>query len=167
MTYPVPAIGTRLTADFLTSMLPISARKSSTSTRISTITNSADTELVLAVEANAVYTFNFMFRFDGPTTADVRFAWTFPTGTTGTYVAYVLTDTATGDTNDRNFTLDLGTTGVSGTLGVGTDNCVGGVGSFITSATSGSFTMTWAQFASIATACSLKANSYVQAKRIG
>lgn len=167
MTYPVPAIGTRLTADFLTSMLQISAKKTGTTARTSTVVVSADPDLVCTVEASAVYSMFYMIRYDADTAGDLRYNFTGPTGTTGSYSASALNSTLSAEASDVNFMRDMGTITLAGGLGAGTDAAAFGNGLFTTSSTAGSWSLVWAQGTSSATATNLKANSFMQIKRIG
>lgn len=174
MTYPVTAIGTRLTADFLNSMLPITARKTGTTSRASTIVPAADPDLFLAVEANAVYEFRLIAYYIALNGANggISIAFTVPTGATGA-ISFGAHD---GGASTASFNQDQ--QGGTGTI-TATVNMAGSTspnvnasvlqGLLVTSSTSGNFTVTWSQLttgAGSATATVMQANSYLTAKRI-
>ena len=83
--YPRPRAGQKLTGAFLESMLPRMARKTSDSTYTST-TVANDSELVIALEANAIYEMNGII-FCNNTTADsdIVIDYDAPVGTDGTW----------------------------------------------------------------------------------
>lgn len=171
-TYPTVAIGQRLTANFLTSFLPQTARKTATTTRTSTVTTSADPELTLPVEASASYELQFMLKYDAAGViasgaGGIRWVWTVPVGTTGDYGVADLSINGTGVTGDEMRGVSLTT--VTGANGANAAALVAviGTGTFSTSTTAGSVVLSWAQWISSATATNLQANSYMKLTRIG
>jgi hypothetical protein len=170
MTYPVPAVGTRLTADFLTSMLEISVRKAGSTSRASTTVTTADPELVLTVEANAIYSFVCGFWFTaltGASSGGISVTMTGPVGATGDFaISGKDTTTSVGNNNDQQFYAALASNFNLGSI-VTNPNGTIMVGTVAIGATSGSLTFTWAQRTSSATATVLLSGSYMQIKRIG
>lgn len=168
MTYPVPAVGTRLTADFLTSMLEISARKTGSTARTSTTVLANDPDLTLAVEANAVYEIRMGLKFTGAVAGGLSFAFSMPAGAAGdTMVSAPRSGGAGGFNEDQMLASTM-----SGT--VGTDAITGGLaggvillGTFTTSGTAGNVALQWAQRVSNGTATTMLAGSYLMFKRIG
>lgn len=68
--------------------VPISARRTTDSTAVNNSTSLVnDTQLAVAVTANAVYHFEARIRYSSNSTANIKLAWTFPTGLTMDYEA--------------------------------------------------------------------------------
>lgn len=170
MTYPVPAVGTRLTADFLASMLEVSARKGSATSRTSTTVQAADPDLVVAVDANAVYELVGAIHYTaltGASSGGITFGWTLPAGASGDIV-YSGKDTTTSVGNNNDQTLSAAMSGTASFGALASGNTGFSIsGTFITSGTAGSLTFTWAQRTSSVTATTVQANSYIKIKRIG
>lgn len=166
--YPVLAVGQRFTADVVASMLPIQARKTSASTRTSTTSSSADSELVITLEANAVYKFVFYLKYDGATGGDIRWNWVGPSGMLGDYaLSAVSVAAAAATTEDLAINYSMSATGGAGGLGAGTACGAQATGTITTAAAAGTLTFTWAQFTSSGTATTLQAGSYIECTRIG
>lgn len=170
MTYPVPAIGSRLTADFLTSMLPISARKASSTSRTTTTVVAVDPELSVAVEANAVYSAKLGIWFTaltGASTGGISITLVGPTGAVGDFVVSGKdTTTSVGNNNDQTFYAALAANFSLGSIATN-PNGTSFDGTFTTSGTSGTFSFQWAQRTSSATATVVLSGSFIQIKRIG
>lgn len=172
MTYPVPAVGTRLTADFLTSMLEITVRKAGSTSRASTTVVTADPELLLAVEANAIYSVKIGIMYTALTAVSnggISLTLTGPVGATGDFVASGKDTTTVTAGNNFDQTLYVALTSnvkFGGIVGNAT-TATSFDGTLSIGATSGSFTFTWAQAVSSATATVLLAGSFMQIKRIG
>lgn len=82
--YPALNAGTRITADLLGAMVPNYAIKAADTTRASTVTPTADPDLITdTLTAGGVYYVRFCVRFAALTAAGLRTAWNVPTGTTG------------------------------------------------------------------------------------
>lgn len=170
MTYPVPAIGTRLTADFLASMLEITARKAGSTSRASTVVLAADPDLVLPVEANAIYTLQCGFWFTaltGASSGGISVTLTGPVGASGDFaISGKDTTVAVGNNNDQQFYAALASNFNLGSIVTNPNGTIMN-GTFATAGTSGSLTFTWAQRTSSATATVLLSGSFMQIKRIG
>jgi hypothetical protein len=167
-TYPVPAVGQRLTAEFVTSMLPQTVRKAADTGRTSTIVRTADPDLALAVEANATYELEGVLFHSGVIAAGISILWTFPASTTG-LMGYAARDTSGtgGNINDVTqasaLSASINFNNTSGTL---TTPAIF-IGQVITSGTAGTLTLTWAQAVSNVTATTLLTNSYMKLTRTG
>lgn len=83
--YPAFRAGQKVTGELLASMQPLTVRKASDLGRTST-TRTADPELQVTVEANAVYTMTATgFMTATNATTDINFEWSVPTGSDGTW----------------------------------------------------------------------------------
>lgn len=166
--YPVPAVGQRLTAEFVASMLPITARKAAATARISTTALTADPDLAIAVDANATYKVTALLLYDSAVAADFKWAFTGPAGFTGDYsYSAIQTGSAAGSyADDQNgYAAIAATPAVGG--GAANVEAINIWGNFTTSGTSGTFTLTWAQNTSTASNTTLRAGSYLELTRIG
>jgi hypothetical protein len=167
-TYPVPAIGQRLTAEFVQSMLPQFAWKTSDDSTISDTTLSADPDLTLTVESDARYEMEAVIRYTSPVAADFKFAFTVPAGATGSFVYQgIQTGSAAGAYADDQH--GVGTT-ITATPAVGggaaINEAVSIHGQFTTAGTSGSLTFTWAQNTSTASNTTVQADSFIKLTRM-
>ncbi len=158
--YPSFFVGQRLTATLLQSGQPNQAWKIASTARQNTTTRTADPDLSLAVEANALYKGEFMLIYSS-TSATPGFNWAFtvPSGASGYY-----TYSAGQTTTDTNITFPIASGGgpptVNGTLGLG--------GKFWldTSSTAGNLAIAWAQLSSNAAFVTLEAGSWMEFKRV-
>lgn len=169
--YPVPAVGQRFTAEFVSSMLPFTVRKAGTTSRISTTALTADPDITLAVEANAQYDFSSLLLYDGAGSgasgADFKWAFTGPAGISGNYWISLLDTAAATTATDLNTFVSITSTGTAGAFAVGSPTAIMMTGVFQTSGTAGSLTLTWAQNVSTASNTTLRADSYLKITRIG
>lgn len=126
-----------------------------------------DNHLTLPVAASAIYHVSAVVIVSGPTGADYKQLWTFPTGTTGTQFAHgpELPVTTVRSTNIQARSASLSTT-----LNYGTD---GSENSAIradlwvtTSTTAGSLTLTWAQNAPVVGSTTVRTGSWMSAHRV-
>jgi hypothetical protein len=169
--YPNLLAGQRITAAMLESMQPLWIGKTVTTDRPSTTTITADPELVLPVEANAEYIFEFYLRISGVQAGGIDIQPTTPTGGTGSYSCTRLTADATADTGQAVetrtstrllFNVETEFSPVSTTA----HQVLEGSGRLITAGTSGNFSIDWAQNASNATATSMHSDSWIQLTRV-
>lgn len=165
--YPTILAGDRITASLLTSTLPISVIKSADETRISTVTPTNDSEIFLAVEANAIYRVVGFFKYNSDATADFRITWTGPAGATFEYVAVAI-DTATTTVNG---TVQMATNTIATSRpygGAGTASNVGMdiSGTLRVGSTAGTLQLQWAQGTSQAITTTLKADSWITLERV-
>lgn len=165
-TYPVPAVGQRLTAEFVTSMLPQTARKPADTSRASTTTRTADPDLTLPVEANATYALEGCLFYSG-LTVQMSILWSFPAGAAGR-VGYAARSTvSTGNVDDVMQTADLNANFNTNTTAGAFLTPMIFSGTFTTAGTAGTLALTWAQVASSATALNMLLNSWMKLTRIG
>lgn len=166
-TYPVPAVGQRLTAEFVASMLPNFVRKTSATARISTTVLAADADIAAAVEANAVYEWEALLVYDSALAADFKWAWTGPAGFAGDmWYGAILTASAAGAySDDQNGYASVTATA---TVGGGAANveAIRMSGTVSTTGTAGTMTLTWAQGTSTASNTTLRAGSYLKLTRL-
>lgn len=166
-TYPVIPAGARITSGLLTSMQPMVAAKTVTTSRVSTTTLAADPELQLPVEANAEYTVFFYFRVSGIDAGDMDLQFTTPAGGTGSWAvtgflvqSQVDSGTRSGARRAMNAEIGLSTPSTA------TAQVYEGSGRLIMGSTAGNLTIDWAQNASNATATSMEADSWLRLDRI-
>lgn len=166
--YPAFYVGQRWTATLAQSTLPRTAWKTTSLTRTSTASATADPDLVLPVEANALYILNYVLQYTTTAAADIRWTFTGPSGMTGSHVISGLQvgGAGTSTTEDNSVRYDIGATAGAGGLGSGSPFGVIGSGMVDTAGTAGNFTLAWAQFTSTAVNTTLEANSYIQLLRV-
>jgi hypothetical protein len=87
---PVFTAGDILTAANLRTLQPLFARKTADETINNVAVNQNDDHLFMSVIANAVYEFHGEMRYTTNSTANIKIAWSFPTGTTMRYSAHVV-----------------------------------------------------------------------------
>jgi hypothetical protein len=165
--YPVAAVGQRLTAEFIASMLPQTVRKASNTARISTTTLTPDPDLTLPVEANSSYRFECMLYHDGAAAADFKWSFTAPSGSTGTYWISQLDSGAAATSADLNTWTTISGIPVAGTFAAVNPTMAMMTGVFQTAGTAGNFLLNWAQNVSTASNSQLRADSYMMLWRIG
>lgn len=162
----IPAAGAKLRGSVLNSLITevrgLLARKTSDETVNNSATLQNDNELLLAVEANAVYHFGGRLAFTTGTTPDLKFAWTFPAGLT---MAYNVSVFAVGTSVLDQFAFDQ-------TL---TANCEGHAsltrtamldGIVVVSSTAGTLQLQWAQIAATASDTIMKSGSSIWLTRV-
>ncbi len=181
--YPNPLAGQRLRASTLRDMLPMTARKTSDTSRTATTTATADPHLTFDVVANAVYIMDGWIKFDGPAAADLNIDWTAPTGTlgewtamaggTGTVVSANTTPALTADTQSsrgylvRTESTDITSARSFGCLGTGLTPLTAVFhGTIRVGSTAGTYSMDWAQLVSDAGALTLYTDSWLRLVRV-
>lgn len=151
--YPAFRAGQKVTGELLASMLPRTVRKTSDTARTST-TPSADPELQITVEANAVYRMDGILYVFGSVDTDIQVDWSAPTGSDGSWGASGLAETenwvgALSPSNVTNGKL-VGTTTITSARAYGVDDA--GAGSptamqvqalLITGSTAGTYSLDW------------------------
>ncbi|MFH8805471.1 hypothetical protein ACH4F6_39020 [Streptomyces sp. NPDC017936] len=160
--------GQRATADLLTSMLPLHAAKTASTSRASTTTISADPDLQLPVVANAQYLLHFYFRISGLPTADMDIQFTTPAGCTGSYaVTGRLAGASAADTDARTSTrIAWNVETLYATPSTTAAQVNHGAGRLITGPTAGTLSVDWAQNISSTTASIMEADSWLELRRI-
>ncbi len=178
--YPTWVAGEDITADKLNAMLPKVARKTADETRTSTTTTTNDSELLFAVEANAVYVWHGWLKYGGDNDGDIAIDFNVPTGSLGEWSAHgvgepvisangtpaLVTDTA----GIRGYMLRTETNDVDQfrTYGIITGSNLSIIlyGTLRTGSTAGTFALSWAQAASFATATTLFTDSWLSLQRV-
>jgi hypothetical protein len=126
-----------------------------------------DTHLTLALAASATYHVSAMVIVSGPTGADYKQLWSFPTGATGLQFIHgpELPVTSVRSTAIQARSASLGTTMTYGTDG--TENSAIRQELFLsTSTTAGNLRLTWAQNAAVASNTTVYLGSYMTAYRV-
>lgn len=181
--YPNPLAGQRLRASTLRDMLPMTARKTSDTSRTATTTVTADPHLTFDVVANAVYIMDGWIKFDGPAAADLNIDWTAPAGAlgewtamgagTGTVVSANTTPALIADTQSsrgylmRSETTDITAARSFGCLGTGLTPLTALIhGTIRVGSTAGTYSMDWAQLVSDAGATTLYTDSWLRLVRV-
>lgn len=175
--YPTPAVGQRLTADFVASMLPDYTIKATDSDRISTVTPTSDSELFTGtLSANSIYEIEMRIYFSGLLSASggVRTQWSVPSGATGVKWGFGPFGTVAGTTGVTDTVMNQATTFAGNISYSNTRNALGVTsmqvfleGSLISiGATSGPVTLQWAQVNSNAAASRIHLGSHIKWRRI-
>lgn len=139
------------------------ARRTSTASVTSSTTLADDSQLTLAVEANATYRMTMMLSYDGATGGDLKVNFTMPAGASMLAHVTILIPTAAGQQDYQGFSW----TGSTTTLG-----CLGGtasglvVGLFRTAGTAGNLTLQWAQATSSGTSTRIFTDSFIDLRRV-
>lgn len=141
------------------------ARKTVDETVSSTTTLQNDDDLFVSVAANAIYHMVFELQVLAQTTNDIKFGFTGPAGYAVEYTARGPTLTAAGLADVYTIS---GTTGDVLTFGgiAANDLCVSISGLLITSGTSGTFQLQWAQNTSGASGTTLRPGSFMSLRRV-
>lgn len=183
--YPALLAGQRITASLLSSMQPMTARKTADTSRAATTVTTADPHLQFTVAANAVYTWWGWLKYDGPIAGDINIDFTTPAGALGEWMGHAVgigrvigaTDVAspafTADTvGTTGYMLRMETNDVAsargfGTLGTGgTPLTMNMKGTLRVASASGTFSMDWAQRISDATSTTIYTDSWITMSRI-
>jgi hypothetical protein len=172
-TYPDIAVGQRITADLLTSMLPIVISKTTATTRPSTTTISDDPDLVVPVLANASYFIEMFIRYATTSAAGFKDNWTVPASTSTANRGVIGAGSTQVDTAADNDGGRFGVHGYGTALGFGDRNSVSNqllivqTGVVTTAGTAGNVSYAWAQEVSTAVNTAVSAGSFIRATRIG
>ncbi|MFB4320676.1 hypothetical protein [Actinomadura sp. 21ATH] len=169
--YPVIAAGQRVTAGLLTAMQDDMIRKLQNTDRI-TSTMLDDPELVVALEASAVYFVEMFLLLGGNTTGDIRTLWTVPSGATG-FKSVMGPASGTTDVNADNIVVRMGVHNFPTIIAYsGVRNATGNMFRVyehgeVTTTTAGILALNWGQVTTNAGASRVGAGSLMRAKRIG
>lgn len=145
------------------------AYKPSNTSRASTTSATADPHLTFTVEANTTYTLSGFLVYDGLDTADLKFGFTAPAGTTGSWwpgaadssmnaLAYAPRWGALTDVTSSTMAV--------GAQGAGTILAAEPKGLVVTAGTPGTFSLVWAQNSSSGTATILRTHSWLRLDRM-
>jgi hypothetical protein len=165
--YPSIAVGQRITADLLTSMLPQTVYKSGTTSRSSTTTLADDPDLVLALPANAVGLVEFFVKYGDATGVLIKTDWN-QTGISSVNRQVMGAGSTASDGSADNMASHWGVHGFTTTSVYGTRTVTGNQlwlyeWSFVTvGAANATVAFQWAQNASSATAISVVSGSFAR-----
>lgn len=155
--------GSRILASVLQGAIPLAVIKPSDQSVTSSTTLVNDTALLSAVAANATYLVFCYLDYEGATAGNLKISWSVPASATlrfaqiGQNASRAATVSVTGsDSTAYTFGAD----------GAGTLDALLMHGSLVTSSTSGTFQLQWAQGTSSATATIVHAQSFVALWRI-
>lgn len=167
-TYPPVYAGTKVTAAFLESMLPLDVVKAATETVTSSTTFQDDNELFVPVAANATYRFDILLLHSSGTTGKIKIQFTAPAGASTAWGVIGVNSAVTSSTVVTD--LAMPSRVLSDTLVLGGGNLTGTTalisGSITTSSTAGNLTLQWAQNTSDGAATQVRAGSTLSMKRI-
>lgn len=165
--YPAIYAGQRATADLLNSMLTDVAVKTSSTSRASTTTISADPELSLSVEASAEYIFECYWRVSGVAAGGIDIQVSVPTGTTGSYSPAARLAADQSDSGTRSSTrVSFNVETEYATPSTSAAQILQGYGRVIVGSTAGTLSIDWAQNASNVTATVFESDSWIRLTRI-
>lgn len=169
MYYPNWKAGSKVTAALLGEVQAESIRANATQVVNNSTTLVDDTVLTVPVQANAAYVVEIGCRFlQANAAADLKTAWSVPSGATGTRMCFAPTGTAasfTSEVDTRASFISLPFTTVS-LWQMGTaDICFREVAIVVTSTTSGSITFQWAQNTATAANTTRQQGSYIRVQR--
>jgi hypothetical protein len=168
MPYPTIPAGKTVTAGLLTSMLPLTVEKLADESRASSTTMTNDSELLLAVEANAVYRLIgyiiYSQNLAAGASAGITIGWSGPSGATLQWTSGGTSGPTATTTQDVTQNSIAQTRQLPANLGT---NMVGmPIGTLTTSSTAGNLRLQWAQVASSATATIVRAGSWLELRRM-
>jgi hypothetical protein len=166
--YPTVYAGQRITGTLLQSMLPEFVHKVTSEDRAATTTLTADSDLQIALEANAVYHVEMYIHYAAASAAGFKTDWSVPSGATGNRWSLGAGSTQVSSDN------------VSGRWGVHTfvtaceygdrasaTNQLGALEqAVVTTTNAGTLALRWAQATSDATATRVAAGSYMRVVRL-
>jgi hypothetical protein len=142
--YPTLRAGQKATGALLASMLPRTVRKVSDTTRTNN-TTTADPELQITVEANAVYTWTGWIKYNASTADDINIDFTAPAGALGEWTAHGAGLTAASGTAGYSIrTESTDVTSARSFGGTATEISLLMVGTLRMGGTAGTFSMDWA-----------------------
>jgi hypothetical protein len=156
--FPNWLAGNRITAGQLNAMLPLAVTKPADEPVTSSTVMQNDNDLVLAVAANAAYTFSCYLNYEGGTinASDIKWQWVLPAGA---HMTYWSASESPGGTLVAQLTNIESTVGAAATNGAGNLRAVYMYGGVQTSSTAGNLQLQWAQNSSSATATIVHAKS--------
>lgn len=172
--YPTVRAGQKVTGELLDAMLPKTVRKTADTSRTST-TVSADPELQITVEANAVYIMEgtlYVTCTDvtDPETDDINIDWTVPSGSDGTWGA--ISPEVNAVATDGTAVRIVGTAIASSrSLGIGSTSAsapavISLSGTLIVGSTAGTYSLDWAVFTGTAGPVVVYQDSFIKLTRI-
>lgn len=163
-----PTSGSRLTAATLQGLVselrPVFVRKTSDETVNNSSTMQNDDELLAAVVADTVYHFRLRVVVNSGTTPDIKFGFTYPSGTTLTYdITEGETPASAAAVVSGPYTQADAAVAFSTT---GSDQPCYIEGLIVVSSTAGTFQVQWAQFAANASNTVVRTGSYLHLRKV-
>lgn len=152
-------------ADVNAYFVPLAVVKTSAQGVTSSATLVNDTDLVLALAANATYILNCFLTIDGASGGDFKWTWSAPSGTAGLYQSVHNEGGATG-LNNSALNYNLTTTGFAACAGAGNYQNLNMYGTVTAGSTAGNLQLRWAQQTSNATATHVAAYSHLMLRRV-
>ncbi len=141
------------------------ARKSATESVSNSLTLQDDNELLVPIEANAIYLMDSIILYDGPANADLKILFRTPTGGSMSGAATGLLDTASTAGNTVTIPITGNSSNSFGTLGSGTQALICH-GMVFTSGTAGNLQVEWSQNTSQASATRVISGSWINLRRV-
>lgn len=167
--YPVIYSGQRITSAFLSSLLPLEAYKASDTTRASTTTVAADPDLVLSLEAGAIYYVEIFIHYSASSSELLKTQWSAPSGATGVRSGWGAASSVASSNPDgvgrwgvHGFTTDV----VYGTRTSSANQSMAWETGQVATVSAGTLALSWAQNTSGATGVRVASGSFMRAKRV-
>jgi hypothetical protein len=145
------------------------ARKTGDTARTSTTTQAADPHLAFPVQANAVYLLDGWLKYDADAAADITLDWTIPAGALGEWTGSGASIDTAGAANGYSVQLaatDIDAARSFGGAGAGATLTIDIKGTLRVAATAGTYSLTWAQRVSSATATTVYTDSWLRLHRV-
>lgn len=167
--YPTFRAGQKVTGALLESVKPVTARKLSDTSR-ATGTLSADPELQLSVEANAVYQFEALLATTGTTaTDDILMTLEGPSGSEATWGGFGPATDTSSESSSAMRSVFSDSISDNKAYGTGDDSAnplnIRIAGTLVTGSSDGAFSISWARFGGTGT-ITVFTGSYLTARRI-
>jgi hypothetical protein len=166
--YPVLSAGQRITAGLLTEMLPLSARKTTSTQRTNTTTLTNDPELVVTLAVGGVYEMTGKLLYRAHSSADLRVTFSGPLNSFVDYTAHGLLVGASGTTGDvahTHFWLGNQLT-LGGAAAENTTQLTAFLHGYVNAGAGGPWALQWAQNTANAVGTILVINSFLTYRRI-
>jgi hypothetical protein len=171
--YPAIAAGQRITTNLLNAMIPEIIDKPAATSRTSTTTVSDDPDLTFTLAANSMYFVEFFIKYSTPGasgTAGFKTQWTVPSGAGGNRTALGPGSTQT-DSGADNISVHSGvhgfTTAVTyGSRGTTSNQLMAIETALVTTTSSGTCALQWAQQTSNASATTVAADSFMRVTQL-
>lgn len=168
--YPNWAAGDPITAANLNYTQGQVIVKTSGTQRASTTTLADDPDLTVTLDANATYFVEAWLHFVSPTTEGIKTAWTTPSGASGNRLAFGEGSTQSASNADnvsgRFGVHGFGTSVTYGDRASNTTQCAAIETAIVTTSSSGTLAVQWAQATSGANAAEMSAGSCLRVKRV-
>lgn len=164
----IPGVGklrSSILSALFTEVRPVAVRKTTDETVSNSTALQNDDELVVAVSASATYWVDFFILYQAGTTADYKWALTFPAGSTMSIITRQWS-TALAWTEALSDAYTSGGAVAAGGNGIGTNIGIVGVGILVVSTTAGNLQYQWAQNSAVVENTVTKAGSGLKLTRM-